>query len=128
MAQKFGGAFGGFAVMWLLKAFDYNTAPGAVQTPEAIHGLWLLMSWIPAAVAALAVVVIFFYPLTRKRMGDIQKELSAKRAEDMEVKVEETGTEEASSSVWKGLPKVMRWVVAILAAILASELIFIILK
>ena len=25
MAQKFGGAFGGFAVMWLLKAFGYNT-------------------------------------------------------------------------------------------------------
>ena len=54
MAQKFGGAFGGYAVMALLAAFGYNTAAGAVQTAEAVKGLWILMSWVPAAVAALA--------------------------------------------------------------------------
>ena len=32
MAQKFGGALGGSAVMWLLAAFGYNTIAGAVQT------------------------------------------------------------------------------------------------
>ncbi len=69
MAQKFGGAFGGAAVMWLLQAFGYNTTTGAVQTPEAIEGLKYLMSWVPAAVAALAVVIIFFYPLTQKKMA-----------------------------------------------------------
>ena len=79
MAQKFGGAFGGAAVMWLLAAFGYDTTAGAVQTPEALNGLKLLMSWIPAAVAALAVVVVSFYPLTRSRMEAIQKELAGKR-------------------------------------------------
>ena len=79
MAQKFGGAFGGAAVMWLLAAFGYDTTAGAVQTPEALNGLKLLMSWIPAAVAALAVVVVSFYPLTRSRMEVIQKELAEKR-------------------------------------------------
>ena len=79
MAQKFGGAFGGAAVMWLLAAFGYNTEAGAVQTPEALNGLKLLMSWIPAAVAALAVLVVSFYPLTRSRMEAIQKELAGKR-------------------------------------------------
>ena len=79
MAQKFGGAFGGAAVMWLLAAFGYDTTAGAVQTPEALNGLKLLMSWIPAAVAALAVVVVSFYPLTRSRMELIQKELAGKR-------------------------------------------------
>ncbi|MBR5924449.1 MAG: MFS transporter, partial [Bacteroidales bacterium] len=79
MAQKFGGAFGGAAVMWLLAAFDYDTTAGAVQTPEAINGLKLLMSWIPAAVAALAVVIVFFYPLTRDKMAKIQAELAEKR-------------------------------------------------
>ena len=128
MAQKFGGAFGGFAVMWLLKAFDYNTAPGAVQTPEAINGLWLLMSWIPAIVAGLAVVVIFFYPLTRNRMIAIQDELAIKRAKELGGKTEPSEEVETSSRLWKGLPKVMRWVMAFLAAILALELIFIILK
>ena len=79
MAQKFGGAFGGAAVMWLLAAFGYDTTAGAVQTPEAINGLKLLMSWIPAAVAALAVVVVSFYPLTRDKMEKIQAELAVKR-------------------------------------------------
>ena len=80
MAQKFGGAFGGAAVMWLLAAFGYDTTAGAVQTPEAINGLKLLMSWIPAAVAALAVVIVFFYPLTREKMETIQAELAEKRS------------------------------------------------
>lgn len=128
MAQKFGGAFGGFAVMWLLKAFGYNTTSGAVQTPEAINGLWLLMSWIPAAVAALAVVVIFFYPLTRARMIAIQDELAVKRAREQDDKTEVSDETETSPQIRKGLPKVMRWVMAVLAAILALELIFIILK
>ena len=79
MAQKFGGAFGGAAVMWLLAAFGYDTTAGAVQTPEALNGLKLLMSWIPAAVAAMAVLVVSFYPLTRSRMEVIQKELAEKR-------------------------------------------------
>ena len=79
MAQKFGGAFGGAAVMWMLQAFGYDTAAGAVQTAEAVTGLKILMSWIPAAVAAIAVVCIFFYPLTKSKMEGIQKELASKR-------------------------------------------------
>lgn len=126
MAQKFGGAFGGFAVMWLLNAFGYNTAQGAVQTPEAVKGLWLLMSWIPAAVAALAVVVVFFYPLTRKRMEAIQAELAVKRVQDKEVfSVAESIGTSSGSGLWNGLPKVMRWVVLVLSVILAAELVFV---
>ncbi len=79
MAQKFGGAFGGYAVMALLGAFGYNTAAGAVQTAEAVKGLWILMSWVPAAVAVLAIVIVFFYPLTKSRMEKIQEELAVKR-------------------------------------------------
>lgn len=79
MAQKFGGAFGGAAVMWMLQAFGYDTTAGAVQTAEAVNGLKILMSWIPAAVAAIAVVCIFFYPLTKSKMDGIQKELASKR-------------------------------------------------
>lgn len=79
MAQKFGGAFGGAAVMWLLQGFGYDTAAGAVQSAQAINGLKILMSWIPAAVAALAVVCIFFYPLTKTRMEGIERSLATKR-------------------------------------------------
>ena len=79
MAQKFGGAFGGSAVMWMLAAFGYNTVAGAVQTDTAILGLRILMSWVPAAVAALSILVVWFYPLTKKKMEGVQAELSVKR-------------------------------------------------
>lgn len=79
MAQKFGGAFGGAAVMWILSAFGYNTEAGAVQTPDALNGLKLLMSWIPAAVAVVAVVVVYFYPLTKKEVAEIEEQLKVIR-------------------------------------------------
>ena len=124
MAQKFGGAFGGAAVMWILAAFGYNTEAGAVQTETAIQGLKILMSWIPAAVSALAIVVVFFYPLTKKRMESIQEELAVKRG-----LVGGTETEAAAEAepavpekrLWKGMPKAMRIVAAVLAAIIVAE-------
>ena len=79
MAQKFGGAFGGSAVMWMLAAFGYSTVAGAIQTETAIMGLRILMSWVPAAVAALSILVVWFYPLTKKKMEGVQAELAAKR-------------------------------------------------
>ena len=80
MAQKFGGAFGGSAVMWMLAAFGYSTVAGAVQTETAILGLRILMSWVPAAVAALSILVVWFYPLTKKKMAGVQTELASRRA------------------------------------------------
>ena len=75
MAQKFGGALGGAAVMWLLSGFGFNTENGAIQTEDAIEGLRLLMSWIPAGVAALSALFIFIYPLNTKCMKEINNEL-----------------------------------------------------
>lgn len=81
MAQKFGGAFAGWAVMALLASFGYNTAENAVQTPEAVNGLKYLMSFIPAAIALLSVLVVFIYPLNRSRMAAINAELKERRKE-----------------------------------------------
>ena len=80
MAQKFGGAFGGAAVMWMLAGFGYDTTAGAVQTETAITGLRILMSWVPAAVAALSILVVWFYPLTKQKMAAVQTDLAARRA------------------------------------------------
>jgi GPH family glycoside/pentoside/hexuronide:cation symporter len=79
MAQKFGGAFGTSAVLWLLAAFGFNTAEGAVQTPEAIEGLRYLISWIPAGIAALSAIFIMLYPLNTKRMKEINIKLKENR-------------------------------------------------
>ena len=80
MAQKFGGAIGGSAVTAILAAVGYNTAAGAVQTASALVWVKALMSFVPAAVAALSFIFIFFYPLTTKRMKSIQSELEVRRA------------------------------------------------
>jgi GPH family glycoside/pentoside/hexuronide:cation symporter len=74
MAQKFGGAFGTSAVVWILAAFGFDTKE-AVQTPEAVHGIQLLMSWIPAGIAVISAVFVFIYPLTTQRMKEINEQL-----------------------------------------------------
>ena len=79
MAQKFGGAIGGSAVMWILAAVGYNTAEGAVQTAGAIEGIKVLMSWIPAGVAVLSLIFIVLYPLSTSRMREIGAKLSEVR-------------------------------------------------
>ena len=81
MAQKFGGAFGGAAVMWLLAAFGYQTAEGVTQTEEALTGLRLLMSWIPAAIAVFSAAVMVIYPLTTRRIAAIHESLAARGRE-----------------------------------------------
>ncbi len=84
MAQKFGGAIGGAAVLWLLSGFGYVTdadelAAGAIQPDSALMVLRYLMSFIPAAVAALAIIVVYFYPLTTERINEINAELKKYR-------------------------------------------------
>ncbi len=86
MAQKFGGAIGGAAVLWLLSGFGYITDPevqaqGPVTQPEsALTCLRWLMSFVPACVALLSVCVVWFYPLTTERIKEINKELRKVRA------------------------------------------------
>lgn len=82
MAQKFGGAFAGWAVMALLACFGYNTAENAIQTPEALNGLRYLMSFIPAAIAAVSILVLLIYPLNKARMMAINAELKERRGSD----------------------------------------------
>jgi GPH family glycoside/pentoside/hexuronide:cation symporter len=83
MAQKFGGAIGGAAVLWLLEAAGYITGTEGVtaiaQPDSAIFCLKLLMSAVPAIVAALAVLIVWFYPLTTNQMADIVTRLKEVR-------------------------------------------------
>lgn len=85
MAQKFGGAIGGAAVMWLLDGVGYvtrsdNDANLDITQPEgAIRCLWYLMTFIPAGVALLSMLIVWLYPLTTERVDAIVKELNAIR-------------------------------------------------
>ena len=90
MAQKFGGAIGGAAVLWLLSACGYTprtdeqlaTQTIITQPDSALLCLRYLMSFIPAAVALFAFLVCHFYPLTTKRVEDISKQLKRDRSLD----------------------------------------------
>lgn len=79
MAQKFGSAFGGAAVLWLLGAAGYAET-GTAQPDSAINCLWLLMSFIPAAVALLAAIAATAYPLTTEKVNEIVTRLRKCRA------------------------------------------------
>ena len=85
MAQKFGGAIGGAAVLWLLSACGYvaqtgDSAVGTLMQPQAaINCLWALMSFIPASVALIAAIAMYFYPLTTDKVSSIAEELRIRR-------------------------------------------------
>ena len=88
MAQKFGGAIGGAAVLWLLSGFGYITDPEilaqgpVVQSDNALLCLRWLMSFIPACVALLSMCVVWFYPLTTERVNKINAQLKQIRSID----------------------------------------------
>lgn len=82
MAQKFGGAFGTYLVLWLLAIYGYQTPVDGVavtQTQVALDGLNSLMSWIPALACGLGVVIMAIYPLNEKKMSEIESTLKANR-------------------------------------------------
>ena len=76
MAQKFGGAIAGSAVLLLFDAFGL-VPNAAVQTEYALLGMRLTMSYIPAAIAAVMALFIWIYPLTTERMKEISEQLKA---------------------------------------------------
>ncbi|MCD6570636.1 MAG: MFS transporter [Deltaproteobacteria bacterium] len=49
------------------------------QTPEALLGIRALMSFVPAAIILLGIIVLSFYPITQKRYQEILEELEMKR-------------------------------------------------
>lgn len=82
MAQKFGGAIGGAAVMWLLDGMGYiaagdvNADAVVVQPQGAITCLWILMTFIPAGVALLSLIIVWLYPLGTTKMEEIVSKLN----------------------------------------------------
>jgi sugar (glycoside-pentoside-hexuronide) transporter len=77
-AQKLGWALGGAGTGWLLAYFSY--VPNIAQSPETINGLKLMMSFIPAAGAVLAIVALWFYPLDEATVERMSRELEERRA------------------------------------------------
>lgn len=77
MSQKFGWAIGSALTGWLLAYFGFKA--NVVQSEEAIHGIKMFLSFLPAVGTVLSVIFISMYPLSEKKMKVITSELEAKR-------------------------------------------------
>ncbi len=77
MSQKIGWALSAFFALHLLSfaGFQANIIP----TTEVKDSIVQLMSFIPAALGIVSIVIFCFYPLTDKRVVEINEELKARR-------------------------------------------------
>lgn len=78
MCTKIGGSLSGAGAGWLLAWVGFQ--PNVAAAPKVLHGLVLLMSLIPAAIGVVSLVLVFFYPLSKKRLAEIESDLHARRA------------------------------------------------
>lgn len=77
-AMKFGGGVAGAIIGFVLFAYHYN-GMDAGTVPGAIPGIKLLMSWIPGIFAAIGASVLILYPLTKKKMDQIEVDLKVRK-------------------------------------------------
>jgi glycoside/pentoside/hexuronide:cation symporter, GPH family len=78
MSQKGGAALGMWALGLILTIFGYKA--NVEQKPETLQGLRMMLSIIPAIGATLAAFFMFIYPLSEKKMKDIEQRLADRRA------------------------------------------------
>ena len=76
-AQKFGLAIGSAMAGWMLAGFGY--VADAEQSPEAIQGIRLMFTVLPALFAVGGVVAIWFYPITGEDVKRMGQDLAAKK-------------------------------------------------
>ncbi|MCF7864532.1 MAG: MFS transporter, partial [Kiritimatiellales bacterium] len=72
-SQKIGWSIGPALAMWILGTVGYVANSG--QTPDTIHALRLLMSFIPAGFAVLTAIVTCFYKIDRKMELELEQKL-----------------------------------------------------
>jgi GPH family glycoside/pentoside/hexuronide:cation symporter len=76
-SQKLGTALAVAVIGWLFTILGY--VANATQNSRSQTGIVMLMSFIPAAFAFLAVVVMIFYKLDNQQMALLQKELAERK-------------------------------------------------
>jgi GPH family glycoside/pentoside/hexuronide:cation symporter len=76
-ALKLGIALGATANAWILAAYNYQ--PNQEQTETGLLGIRMVMTVYPAIFALLGMVLMFFYPLNKKKMHQVETELIERR-------------------------------------------------
>jgi GPH family glycoside/pentoside/hexuronide:cation symporter len=76
-ALKLGIALGAAANAWILAAYGYQ--PNVEQTANGLLGIRMVMSVYPAIFAMIGMVLMFFYPLKKQLMAQVETELVERR-------------------------------------------------
>ena len=76
-ALKLGIALGAAANAWILSAYGYQ--PNADQTASGLLGIRMVMTVYPAIFAMIGMVLMFFYPLKKHMMMQVETELIERR-------------------------------------------------
>ena len=77
-ALKAGLGVGGAICGGIIDSFGF--VANTIQTNEAIHGIKLTASLIPAATFAIGVVALFFYPISKAMNEKVQADLTERRS------------------------------------------------
>ncbi|NLT65801.1 MAG: MFS transporter [Acidobacteria bacterium] len=75
-ALKTGTMVAGFLGGWLLELFDF--VPNQLQSEKSLRGILLMFSVIPAIFAIGKGISLFLYPLDRRRVAEVERELAAR--------------------------------------------------
>ncbi len=71
--RKFGQMIAAIAINGALLIMNYNYNPGAIQTHENLQVMYDLATIIPAVMfGIMALILIFMYPLNKKRVAELQ--------------------------------------------------------
>lgn len=77
LMHKISLAVGGALIGFMLS--HYGFVANAVQTPRAVHGITLLFSLLPGALALAAGIVTIFYTLDEPQVKQIERDLAARK-------------------------------------------------
>ena len=77
--MKTGHGFAGAVVLIVLSMWGYNKNV-ASTLDTSVEAFKLLMSWIPGVVCAFGILMVAFYPLTTKKLTEIEQALKERRA------------------------------------------------
>lgn len=75
---KIGFTIGGAVPLWLLAAYGFDET-GVHQHAEAIAGINMTAIWIPIILAVVSMVIIQFYPISDKKVTEINRQLDELR-------------------------------------------------
>ena len=77
-SMKFGGGVAGAVMLFVMNLFGYQ-GDAAVKSAESLKGIILNMSVVPSIFIFIAVLLMYFYPLTKQKMLEIEEHLNEKR-------------------------------------------------